>query len=236
MKILVTFALDSEMGTWRQSSDINKDIRFVRTGIGMRGPQNKLRDAFASSVDLCIASGLAGSLKTEHPVGSVVVARGIKSEGKKTVIPCDGGLIDAAIRCGAKPVEFFYTSSAIANSEEQRHRLAEMADVVDMESFHILNGARSSAIPAVALRAISDSPDQRLPIDFSRTVTEQGDVAATKVMRELVLHPSRLPAFIKFGIGSSTAIRNLTAFLDRYVRFLLMNETSPQVAAEHILR
>jgi Phosphorylase superfamily len=236
MKILVTFAVDSEMGTWRQSSRIARDIRFVRTGIGMRRPQNDLREAFAGSIDICIASGLAGSLKEEHTVGSVIVARGIKAEGKKTVIPCDGGLIDAAVRCGAKPVDFFYTSSTIANSNGDRERLGRVADAVDMESFHVLDEARGSGVPAIAIRAISDSPDQTLPIDFSRTVTPQGDIARTMMIRELILHPSRLPAFVRFGIGSSAAIRNLTDFLDRYVRLLSVNGIGSHVAAEQISR
>ena len=236
MKILVTFAVDSEMGTWRQSSEIARDIRFVRTGIGMRRPQTELRGAFASSIDICIASGLAGSLNEQLKVGSVVVARGIKAEGKKTIIPCDGGLIDAAVRCGAQPVDFFYTSQTIANSNAERKRLAETAHAVDMESFHVLNEARGSGIPSVAIRAISDSPDQILPIDFSRTVTAQGDIARLGMIRELVLHPLRLPAFIRFGMGSSAAIRNLTAFLDRYVSFLSLNEIRFHLAAEQISR
>lgn len=186
----------------------------------MRLPQDELRKAISGMVDVCIASGLAGSLRRKYKVGSVVVARGIKSTDSSTILPCDGGLIDAAVRCGAQPVDFFYTSSRIVNSDIDRAELSLFADAVDMESFHILAEARRTGVPAVAVRAISDSPDRKLPIDFSRVVNDSGRVVWPRMGRELVRHPGRIPAFLRFGIDSSAAIRNLTTFLDRYVSFL----------------
>jgi len=224
------------MGNWHGPAEFPKEIRVVRTGIGMRRPQHELRKVLAEGVNVCVASGLAGSLKKEYPVGSIVVARAIKSAGKTTMIPCDLGLIDAAVRCGAKPVDFFYTSSGIANSDAERAELARAADVVDMESFNVLTEARGSGVAAVAIRAISDSIDRKLPIDFSEAMTSDGDVALMKVMGNLVRHPDRIPSFVRFGLDSSAAIRNLTKFLDRYVRFLMTNESSYRIAAEPISR
>lgn len=236
MKILVTFAVQSEMGNWQGPRRFVNDIRFIRTGIGMRRPQDELQQALAGPVDLCIASGLAGGLTYRYPVGSVVVARGIKSEGNKTIVSCDGGLIDAAVRCGAQPVDFFYTSPGIANSGADRAGLAGIADAVDMESFHVLSEAQRAGVPAVAVRAISDTPDRKLPIDFTRMVTLSGQVAWPQMLAELIKHPGRLPAFVRFGIDSSAAIRNLTTFLDRYVSFLGTNESSFRTSAEHLSR
>src|SRR5262249_10112120 len=110
MRILVTCAVQSEIGAWSGPQDFRDDVMIVRTGIGMRRPQDELMKTLAGPVDVCISSGLAGSLKEQHAVGSIVVARGIKSEGQKTIVPCDGGLVDAAVRCGAKPVDFLFTS------------------------------------------------------------------------------------------------------------------------------
>jgi len=236
MRILVTFAVQSEMGDWQGPRRFVNDIRFVRTGIGMRRSQDELRQALAGPVDLCIASGLAGSLTDQYPVGTVVVARGIKSEGSKTIVSCDGGLVDAAVRCGAQPVDFFYTSPGIANSDAERVRLAGIADAVDMESFHILSEAQRARVPAVAIRAISDSPGKKLPFDFTRMVTSNGQVAWPQMIAELVKHPGRIPAFVRFSIDSLAAIRNLTTFLDRYVKFLMMNYASVRIAAEQMSR
>src|SRR5262249_55207587 len=120
MKILVTCAVESEIGAGLGAPDFAGDIFIVRTGIGMRRAQDELRKALTRPVDICISSGLAGSLREQYPIGSIVVARAIKSESKKTIVPCDGTLIEAAVRCGATPVDFFFTSGGIANSEAER--------------------------------------------------------------------------------------------------------------------
>jgi purine-nucleoside phosphorylase len=224
------------MRDWRGPAELHGNIRVVMTGIGMRRSPDELREALASGVDVCIASGLAGSLKTEHRLGTVTVARGVRAGGAKTIIPGDGGLIDAAVRCGAKPVDFLYTSEDIANSESAREKIARAADAVDMESFHILTEAQHAGVPAVVIRTISDSPEHRLPIDFSQIVTDRGELSWMRMVAELLKHPVRLPDFVRFGLNSSAAIRNLTVFLDRYVKFLMSNENSYRIAVEPMLR
>jgi nucleoside phosphorylase len=231
MNILVTFAIRSEIGVWPKSSETARHVRVVMTGMGMRKPQDELRQALANS-DFCIASGLAGSLNRRHKVGSIVVARGIRAAGKTTIVTADGGLIDAAVRCSATPVDFLYTSDRIANSLNERAELAKAADAVDMESFHVLTEARRAGVPAVAIRAISDSPDRRLPIDFSKLMNERGDMAWTRLIGELIRHPLRVGDFVKFGMDTSAAIRNLTTFLDRYVKFLAVNKDSFHAPAQ----
>ena len=236
MKILVTCAVHSEIGAGLGAPDFSSDISIVRTGIGMRRPQDELRKALAEPVDICISSGLAGSLREQYPIGSIVVARGIKSDREETIVHCDRCLVDAAVGCGAKLVDFFFTSTGIANSEAERSHLAGSAEAVDMESFHILTEAQRSAVPAVAIRAISDTPERKLPIDFSRTVTSCGDVAWPRMIGELIKNPVRIPAFVRFGLDTSAAIRNLTKFLDRYVKFLMMNKASVRIPAEQMSR
>jgi nucleoside phosphorylase len=236
MRILVTFAVRSEMRYWRGPSELGANIRVVMTGIGMRRSQEELREVLASGIDVCISSGVAGSVKTEHVLGTVVVARGVRADSGNPVIPGDGGLIDAAVRCGAKPVGFFCTSAGIANSEAERAQIAKTADAVDMESFHVLTEAQHAGVPAIAIRTISDSPGHRLPMDFSQAVTDRGELAWTRIVAEVLKHPIRLPDFARFGRNSSAAIRNLAVFLDRYVKFLMSNESSYRVAAEPIAR
>jgi nucleoside phosphorylase len=233
MNILVTFAIRSEIGVWPKSSEIARHVRLVMTGMGMRKPQDDLRQALANS-DFCIASGLAGSLTVRHQVGSILVARGVRAAGKTTIVTADGGLVDAAVRCNAAPVDFFYTSDGIANSETERAALAQDADAVDMESFHVLTEARRAGVPAVAIRAISDSPDRRLPVEFGTLINERGDMAWARLFGDLIRHPLRVGDFVKFGIDTSAAIRNLTSFLDRYVKFLAGNENSLHTPAEQI--
>src|SRR2546428_6857364 len=109
MKIVLTFAVESEVASWRRSSRFARDVHIVMTGIGMRRPQRELRELLATPVHFCIACGLAGALKKQHPVGSIVVARGIKTEATKTILTINGGLFAAADLCIAFTFDSFHT-------------------------------------------------------------------------------------------------------------------------------
>lgn len=224
MNIVIAFAVPSEYSAWRRSSESLAGVRVVFTGIGFRHSQDQLRELLAVPADLCIASGLAGSLNNRYAVGSIVVARGVKTETKNTTLVSDEPLVDAAVSCGAEPVDFFYTSQTIVNSASERSKLREHADVVDMESFHILAEAQHAGVPAVAIRAISDCPGRSLPVDFNRVINDRGEIAWLPMFAELAKHPGRIGELVRFGVESSNATRNLAAFLGGYLRFLLMKE------------
>ena len=224
MRIVVTAAVRSECTGWRRFSGPAGDIHVVTTGIGMRGSRDQLRDLLAMPADFCIASGLGGSLTNRHAVGSIVVARGIKTEATTTILTSDGGLVDAAVRCGANPVSFFFTSKSIVNSPSERLRLSSGSDAIDMESFHVLAEARRAGVPAVAIRAISDTPDEPLPIDLSSVVSKRGDIDWLPLFWQLLKQPVRIKEFLRFSRASSNAAGNLARFLGRYFKFLAANE------------
>ena len=46
-----------------------------------------------------------------------------------------------------------------------------------MESFFILNEAQERGIPGVAIRAVSDAADERLPLDLTRCLMTAGGFA-----------------------------------------------------------
>ena len=138
-------------------------------------------------------------MKHNCPVGSILVARAIKTDTKNTIVTSDGALVDAAKKCGAKVVDFFYTSSTVVNSSPERSRLAGFADAVDMESFHVLSEGQRAGVPAVAIRAISDSPEKGLPVDFNRVIDENGKLAWPAILAEVAKHPARIPQLVRFG-------------------------------------
>src|SRR5262245_29683984 len=223
MRIVITFAVRSECRAWRRYSRAG-DVHIVTTGIGMRGSRQRLRELLAMPADFCIASGLAGSLTKHQAVGSIVVARGVKTEPNQTILTSDGCLVDTAVRCGANPVSFFFTSNTIVNSPIDRSRLSSTAAVLDMESFHVLAEAGRAGVPAVAIRAISDGPDDPLPLDFNAAVNDCGELRWLTLIAQLLKHPARLADFARFGLASSRAARNLARFLDEYVKFLATHE------------
>jgi len=89
-----------------------------------------------------------------------------------------------------------------------------------MESFPILAEAHRAGVPVVAIKAISDSAERALPMDFNRFVSEQGELAWLPMLAAVAAQPLRLADFVRFGIKSFYTAHTMTRFLDRYVKSL----------------
>jgi adenosylhomocysteine nucleosidase len=233
LKIVVTFALESEFAVWRRMAHFqtvdslgastylmqteSAQVYAVITGIGTRSVNTELRNVLSRSADLCIASGLAGSLRKQYEAGAILVAKRIKGSGIERTILSDESLVDFATQCGGIAVDSFFTSNTVVNSSEEKTRLGEIAAAVEMESFHILGLAEKHGVPAVAVRAISDAAETNVPIDFNKLIDDRGQIGPLSTLYEIAKAPARVPQLIRFGWDSSRARRHLAEFLDRYI-------------------
>lgn len=249
MKVLVTFAVDDEFAPWRrlrnfQRIEEEKDVEAYRssvggleicallTGIGgKKAWVNATRIIWGGDIDLCISSGLAGGLRAEHLVGEVVVARQVEAMSWKLRLPCDSDMVEMAIRSGAKEVQLMYSVDRVIVDANEKNELGKIADVVDMESGDILYEARAFGGRVVAIRAVSDSSDEDMPIDFNRVVTKDGDVSIRRVLGEIIKRPSTLPSLVRFGRQSRAAAEKLAVVLDRYVECLAVSNISREKVA-----
>ena len=241
MRILVTFALENEFAPWRATRDFRSaklgdaDVQLAEfssaqtvvllTGVGAR------RAAFAASqvmrseydpFDCCISCGLAGGLRSEYHVGQVLAARCVFSESPQAdessqLAQCSGALVSFAAECGAAVVDRFYSADHVVSTADEKRRLGESADAVEMESFEILHEAQAAGVPAIAVRAISDTAAEDLPLDMNQVFTDQGQVSIPRVLGQVALRPQSLPGLIRLGKNSRIAARSLAHFLDSYV-------------------
>ncbi len=82
-------------------------------------------------------------------------------------------LVSFAEDCGATVVGRFYSAErAVSRAEEKRH-LSSSADAVEMESFAVLSRARANGVPGVAIRCVSDTVDEDLPLDMNEVFNER---------------------------------------------------------------
>jgi len=167
--------------------------------------------------DIWVSTGLAGALDGNLQLREIVAARASITQDAKLQVASDGDFVTAAVNCGAKPVEKFLTNEAIVATSLEKEMLASTADVVEMESTYILAAAQQRQVRAVAVRAISDIADEDLPLDFQKIADERGHVKIGGLLRELALHPYRLPLLVRFGRQSRAAAVALADFLDRYL-------------------
>lgn len=242
MKILITFALENEFAPWRTMHNFRAstwgkadvfaaeiagaDVAVLLTGVGQRPAKlalSKISWGETGSIEYCISAGLAGGLRPEYSIAQVMAAREIASEGVRDengdpkLTSSSPSLVSFATECGATVVNRFYSAErAISRPDEKKH-VGKVADAVEMESFEILAAANDAGIPAVALRAVSDTSDEALPLDMNEVFSDEGRLSIARVAGQVALHPQSLPGLVRLGQQSKKAAESLAQFLDRYI-------------------
>jgi adenosylhomocysteine nucleosidase len=248
LRILITFALDLEFAPWRWLHRFAKiancryaayegrfgeaQVRAVLTGVGGARAKSVVNAAFEWQPDICIAAGLAGSLRPDYHVGQILVARDIiELESGRTVVT-DDDLINRAEAGKAVVIGRLLTSATMVLSAEGKRRLGSMAAAVEMESFAVAAEAAAAGIPAIAIRAISDDVDEDLPMNFGDLLDESGAVNKARIARAVARAPHKLPALMRLGRQSKAASVKLAEFLERYVTGLAAGSSNTAEMAE----
>lgn len=232
MKILVTFAVRTEFAPWERRRSFLRlpgdepvfeanfggaKVRAVLTGMGQEHALDAAKRAFAYKPDLCISTGLAGALRSGYQVGDILAARLVSEVGEPVAVASHRELLATALDCGARHIERLATSRNLVAQPEEKREIAPQAEAVDMESYVILAEAARCGVPALAARAVSDTPDFAMPYDFAAACDAQGQVRAARVLAQVLRKPSGLPALLKLARDSRAASRRLAAFLDAFV-------------------
>ena len=177
MKILVTFALETEFAPWRALREFRAvqwgdaevyraqmgaaEVVVLLTGVGPKQAHlqtAKVLEGDQESIHLCISSGLAGALKPEYRIGQVLAAHSVRTENELTDsssnrLQSSTALLSFAEECGATVVEQFFSSVRVVGRAEEKRELGEHSDAVEMESFEILLESAAHGVPAIAIRA-----------------------------------------------------------------------------------
>ena len=246
MRILVTFAVEAEFAPWRKLRRFQKtttadkdylsaqipgaEVDVLFTGIGGRSAWLETANAiYDSEIDICISSGLAGGLRPEHKIGDILVAEKVLASPRDLVALSDPSLVNSAVALGAKRVPFFYTADRVVLHAAEKHDLGAFADAVEMESCGVLLEAGLFAAKTAAIRAISDTCDEDLPLDFNKVTNDFGDIRMKRVFSEAVSAPGSIPALIRFGQRSRLAAESLANFLERFLQAMVVQSHSASV-------
>jgi hypothetical protein len=229
MKILVTFAVRAEFAPWQRRRNFlrvpgemrvfeaafgDAKIRAILTGMGQDHAVLAAKKSFGYRPDLCISTGLAGSLRSGYRPGDIVAARLVSELGEPVAVASHRELLSVAVDCGARQIERLATSRTLVAKSEQKRELGSQAEAVDMESYTILAEAARCGVPAVAIRSISDTADFDVPYDFERARDGHGQIRVMGVFSQVLQNPARLPDLLKLARDSRFAARRLADFLD----------------------
>jgi len=167
--------------------------------------------------DACISSGLAGGLKAAYRAADILAFREVGEISGERKMPASGWLLDQATKQGAPVVEKLLTSKRLVLTAEEKKRIGLFGDAVDMESFRVMAAAQGRGIPALTLRAISDTVEEDLPMDFSEHVSESGQIAVGRILGKIAFSPQIIPAMIRFGSRTKRVTERLDEFLDAFI-------------------
>jgi adenosylhomocysteine nucleosidase len=239
MRVLVTFAVEAEFAPWRklrrfkrsgrrdvsfyEAEFSDRKVEVLLTGIGRAACERAFANislSQAGELDFVISSGLAGALKNGLNPGDLVAAKKARTLRNDASAEADPALLEFAVRQEALPIETLITVDRLVQTANEKARLAFFGEAVDMESAIVMAHFAVAKIPVLAVRAISDGPDEDLPIDFDRCITPQGAIKPMSLVNAIVRNPSGLPNLVRFGRQSNQAAQKLAVYLDALVAAL----------------
>jgi adenosylhomocysteine nucleosidase len=150
------------------------------------------------NIQLMVSVGFCGALDPALKVGDIVVWGG----PVETKLPYVQGEI--------------WSEDRVIVTADQKRQLRERtgATVVEMEFAAVQNKAREWGVPCRAVRVVSDTAGENLPLDFNRYRDGDGRFQVGRIALAGLLRPfTVLPELMRLDRQSRLAAENLGAFL-----------------------
>jgi adenosylhomocysteine nucleosidase len=198
------------------------DVVLASTGDGAenaaRGVQTLLgRYPLGSLIVIGIAGGLSPSLSP----GGLLVARDVVEDGRSVPAPDAGWLQRARRDTGATPAIFVSTRKILCTPQDKAAVYSSLPGggvaAVDLETATYARAASRQGLPYVALRAVSDTAEESLPMDFNEFRDPTGAVCSRLVVLRALARPRLLPSLWDWRARIALCSENLA----RAVRTLL---------------
>ncbi len=88
---------------------------------------------------------------------------------------------------------------------------------IDMESAGVASVAGEAGIPWIAIRGVTDTLQEDLPLAFEDYTTPAGEVNRARVLAAALRRPALIPDLLRLGSESLRAARNLAIFVEALV-------------------
>lgn len=163
-------------------------------------------------------TGVAGALTEDLAVGDVIAANAVYTP--------DEALTPSAVPAGAlRPYRtgaLLSLDRVLVTADEKRDARQPTPDgvsplAVEMETAAVARVAIENGVPWAAVRAVSDTAMESLPLDFNRLRTTDGDLPVSRVALAAIINPRSIPGLIRLGGNTAAASRSLAAFLAEWL-------------------
>ena len=189
---------------------------------GERARRGLARLLDALDLEVVFAIGIAGGLSADLAVGDVVVAGRVTNGGGEVPAPDPLWHSRAAALVGIRNGSIHSHSEVaidpVAKSQLWQQTGSGAAQVVDLESASYARIAAEREIPYMALRAVSDSASEALPLDFNRFRKADGSSDRFQVSRYALLHPSIIPELMQLRERLRHCANRLASLVEEILR------------------
>jgi adenosylhomocysteine nucleosidase len=171
----------------------------------------------AGQPDLLLNVGLSAGLKPGQQVGDLVLANQTQNAEHELCQVHQDWLARARQSVGCTTGGLLSAPLVLSRAAEKSRMscACPQALALDMESFAFAKVAERQGLPWLSLRAISDTVEESLPLDFNRFFDASGQVSRAKLIKALAMRPQTVVQLLKFSAKVSTAQSALTRGVGR---------------------
>jgi adenosylhomocysteine nucleosidase len=175
--------------------------------VGLRAAHLAARSARWRPADLVVSAGACGALAPALTEGELVVPEAVVTAGGPRLATAT---VTALARRGT-----LVTVDAVLESAAAKARLwlETGALAVDMESAAILSWAAALGVPALAIRAVSDTAARGVPPDLAAVVADDGRVRPMRAMTAALARPRAIADAMALRSGTQAALRSVSRAL-----------------------
>jgi adenosylhomocysteine nucleosidase len=193
-----------------------RDVILASTGEGAENARKGAESLFAEyAFDGVVIMGLAGALSPALAPGSVLAITEILDRGAQVPAP-DPGLLRRLLGVkGAIPATLYTTSKILCTAREKAEATARIPGnvmaAVDLETATFARLSGSRGIPFVAIRAVSDTATESLPVDFNELRDATGALDMRRIVLSALLRPRLLAPLWRLRSRSRLCSRQLAS-------------------------
>lgn len=174
-----------------------REVVLAATGEGRAAAHQGLKQLLEGhEVTALLAVGIAGALSPDLSAGQLVAVGSISNHDREEPKP-DTFWLGRALSIAGTVAGSALCQNEIAIDPQGKKELWQSAgrqehQVVDLESASWAQVAAEHGIPYLVVRAVSDTAEEKLPLDFNAFRGRDGRLDRGKIARHILLHPGLL--------------------------------------------
>jgi adenosylhomocysteine nucleosidase len=171
------------------------------------------------AVDRLLIIGVSGGLTATLQTGDLIVGHELLNGGRTVPAP-DADWKTAALQVGGARAGTLVSTREILCTPSAKAALRETVGAgvpaaADLETAAYASAAAKHDVSWLAVRAISDTADEELPVDFNQFLDDDGRIRRDQIMWYAMRHPAVVPGLRDLQRRVSLCADRLAAFVDQ---------------------